>query len=70
MQQINKTGKHTPRIPGDKKETTIKVKVEKDWDHWNARFFKAEVDMIHEFQLLQTVLANKESTHTRGVEVH
>lgn len=48
----------------------MKVKVEKDWDHWNARLFKAEVDICHKFQLLQTIQANKESTHKRGVEVH
>lgn len=51
------------------KDGAMKVTVATGLEHLNTRIFQAEIDISQKFQLLQTILANNESTQKRNIEV-
>lgn len=44
-----------------KKDTPRTLKLQTDWDQLHTRIFQAEMGICHKFQLMQTLLSNKDS---------
>lgn len=52
-----------------KLDTSLKKKEGTDWEYMQTRIFQAEMDVCHKFQLLRTILGNKDSNEKKICEI-
>lgn len=52
-----------------KLNTSLKKKEGTDWEYMQTRIFQAEMDVCHKFQLLRTILGNKDNNEKKICEI-